>query len=301
VVAGPAQRVQAGLRRPRRPHDGRARPRRRRDRHLPRRRGPHRRGGDGGAGGGPGGRVVVTAGVLAAAAAAAGDQVRDGSLLVAAPIAAAAGVVSFLSPCVLPLVPGYLSYVTGTSARDLGDEERDGAGATRVAAGALGFVLGISVVFVSFGALFGGLGRVMRDNEEALTRGFGVVTILLGLVLAGVFGRVALFNREVRVHRLPRAGLVGAPLLGITFALGWTPCIGPTLGAVLGLAASSDQASAARGAFLSLAYCLGLGVPFLVTGLAFDRAMRALAVVKRHYRAVMVGGGSMLVAIGLLQ
>ncbi|HLT68812.1 MAG TPA: cytochrome c biogenesis protein CcdA [Acidimicrobiales bacterium] len=241
----------------------------------------------------------MTAGVLAAAAVEAADQVRDGSLLVAAPIAAAAGVVSFLSPCVLPLVPGYLSFVTGTSVRDLGDDGRARAG--RVALGALGFVLGVSVVFVSFGALFGALGRALRDNEEALTRGFGVVTILFGLVLAGAFSRVALVNRDVRIHRVPRAGLLGAPLLGVAFALGWTPCIGPTLGAVLGLAASSDQASAARGALLSVAYCLGLGVPFLATGLAFDRAMRALAVVRRHGRAVTAAGGVALVAIGLLQ
>lgn len=246
-----------------------------------------------------GGRGAVTAGVLAAAAVEAADQVRDGSLLVAAPIAAAAGVVSFLSPCVLPLVPGYLSFVTGTSVRDLGDDGRARAG--RVALGALGFVLGVSVVFVSFGALFGALGRALRDNEEALTRGFGVVTILFGLVLAGAFSRVALVNRDVRIHRVPRAGLLGAPLLGVAFALGWTPCIGPTLGAVLGLAASSDQASAARGALLSVAYCLGLGVPFLATGLAFDRAMRALAVVRRHGRAVTAAGGVALVAIGLLQ
>lgn len=233
-----------------------------------------------------------------------GDQVRDSSLLVAAPIAMAAGLVSFLSPCVLPLVPGYLSYVTGLSASALADPAPGSAEThsnRRIALGALGFVLGISVVFVSFGALFGGLGRVLRDNEEVLTRVFGVVTILLGLFLAGVFGRIALFNKEVRIHKLPRAGLAGAPLLGITFALGWTPCIGPTLGAVLGLAASSDRASAARGAFLSLMYCLGLGVPFLITGLAFNRAMRALAIVKRHYRMVMTVGGSMLVVMGILQ
>ncbi len=156
-------------------------------------------------------------------------------------------------------------------------------------------------MFVSFGALFGSLGRVLRDHDEALTRAFGLLTILLGLILAGVFSRITFFNREARLHRLPRAGLLGAPLLGITFSLGWTPCIGPTLGAVLGLAASTDRASALRGAFLSLMYCLGLGLPFLVTGLAFDRTMRALAVVKRHYRTVMIAGGTMLVAIGVLQ
>jgi cytochrome c-type biogenesis protein len=240
---------------------------------------------------------------LAMLAATGGEQVRDGSLLVALPIAMAAGLVSFLSPCVLPLVPAYLSFVTGLSVSELGsvDPGADRVTARRIAIGALGFVLGISVVFVSFGALFGSLGAALRAHEEALTRAFGMVTILLGLVLAGAFGQISLFNREARFHWLPPAGLVGAPLLGITFALGWTPCIGPTLGAVLGLAASSDQASAARGAALSVAYCLGLGIPFLVTGLAFGRAMGALAVVKRHHQAVMTFGGAMLVALGVLQ
>lgn len=240
---------------------------------------------------------------LAVLAAAGGDQVRDSSLLIALPVAAAAGLVSFLSPCVLPLVPGYLSYVTGMSASELAASD-GGAGhhpTRRVAVGALGFVLGISVVFVSFGALFGGLGRALRQHEVALTRGFGFVTIILGLVLGGALTRVPALNRELRIHRLPSAGLAGAPLLGMTFALGWTPCIGPTLGAVLGLAASADAASATRGAVLSVAYCLGLGLPFLATGLAFSRAMRALSVVKRHLRGVMALGGAALVVIGVLQ
>lgn len=240
----------------------------------------------------------------AAIAAGTGDQVRDGSLLVALPIAMAAGLVSFLSPCVLPLVPAYLSFVTGLSVSELSatDPSSDVAHTSRrIAVGALGFVLGISVVFVSFGALFGSFGQALREHEETLTRVFGVITILLGLVLAGAFGRVMLFNRDARVHWLPPAGLIGAPLLGITFALGWTPCIGPTLGAVLGLAASSDQASALRGAILSVAYCLGLGIPFLVTGLAFGRTMTALGVVKRHNQAVMTFGGVMLIALGVLQ
>lgn len=240
---------------------------------------------------------------LLAAAVTTGDAVRDGSLLVAIPIAMLAGLVSFLSPCVLPLVPGYLGFVTGMSA---GEIAASPGGATphrwgRVVLGALGFVLGISIVFVSFGAIFGSFGEALRDNELLLTRVFGVLTIVLGLMLAGVFGQIALFNREVRFHRLPRAGLLAAPLLGITFALGWTPCIGPTLGVVLGLAASSDQASALRGATLSLAYCLGLGIPFLLTGLAFNRTMHAFGWIKRHYRTVMAVGGGMLVVIGVLQ
>lgn len=240
---------------------------------------------------------------VGAVVAAEGGAVRDGSLLVAVPIAVAAGLVSFLSPCVLPLVPGYLSYVTGMSAGELADTEAVPLERPyrRIVLGSLGFVLGISLVFVSFGALFGQFGQVVREHTDALVRAFGLVTILLGLLLAGALERVPLLNQEARIHRLPRAGLAGAPLLGITFALGWTPCIGPTLAVVLGLAASSEQASALRGAGLSVAYCLGLGVPFLVTGLAFGRAMRAFTVVKRHYRLVMTLSGGLLVVIGVLQ
>jgi cytochrome c-type biogenesis protein len=239
----------------------------------------------------------MSAGLAASTAA----RVTDGSLLVAMPIALAAGVVSFLSPCVLPLVPGYLSYVTGESTHDLSNRAVAHRSTRTIVVGTVGFVVGVAVVFVSFGALFGAFGQVLRDNQEVLSRVFGIITIGLGLMLAGVFGRIALFNREARIHRLPDPGVVGAPLLGVTFALGWTPCIGPTLGAVLSLAASSQQASAARGALLSLVYCLGLGVPFLVLGLAFDRTMHALSFFRRHYRAVMVGGGAMLVLIGTLQ
>jgi cytochrome c-type biogenesis protein len=161
------------------------------------------------------------------------------------------------------------------------------------------FVLGFSIVFVSYGTLFGAAGRALRDYEEPLIRVFGVVTILLGLVFAGVFTKLTFLQREVRIHRLPSAGLAGAPLLGIVFGLGWAPCIGPTLGAVLTLALSSD--GAVRGALLSFIYCLGLGVPFIITGLAFRRSMSAFAVVKRNYRTVMRVGGAFLVVIGLLQ
>lgn len=263
---------------------------------------------------------------------AASEIVRDGALLVALPIAFAAGILSFLSPCVLPLVPVYLSYITGMSAADLaaqgdvphevtadvGSPSGDGgvavqsrpavAAATtvvhpvrRVVLGSLGFVLGTSVVFVSFGALFGSFGSALREHELGLAQIFGVLTIVLGLVLGGAFSRVPLVQKDVRIHRLPATGLLAGPLLGFTFALGWTPCIGPTLGSVLSLSASSSQASAARGAVLSLAYCLGLGIPLLLSGLAFNRAMNTFARIKRHYRALMVGGGAMLVVLGILQ
>lgn len=234
----------------------------------------------------------------------AGDTVRDGSFLVAVPIAVAAGVISFLSPCVLPLVPAYLSYVTGMSVDELsGSAERGGDAhpARRVVLGSLGFMLGVAVVFVLFGALFGGFGRLVREHQVGLNRVLGVITIALGLLLGGLLDRLPWFARERRIHHVPRAGLAGAPLLGLTFAFGWTPCIGPTLGAVLGLAASSDQASAARGALLSVAYCLGLGVPFLVTGLAFSAATRLLSAVKRHYALLMRVSGAVLVVLGVLQ
>lgn len=141
----------------------------------------------------------------------------------------------------------------------------------------------------------------MRDHAVGLSQIFGVVTILLGLLLAGAFDRLSFLQRDVRIHRAPGEGLLAGPVLGFTFALGWTPCIGPTLGTVLSLSASSSQASAARGALLSLVYCLGLGIPLLVSGLAFDRAMNTFAAIKRHDRLLMVIGGSMLVVLGILQ
>lgn len=245
------------------------------------------------------------------------DRVDDGSLIVAAVIAFGAGVVSFLSPCVLPLVPAYLSYITGMSVADLrGEQEstatdptatdRPSAGSTGkavrlVVRGTLGFVLGTAVVFMSFGALFGSFGEAMQRHAVGLGQIFGVVTILLGLVFAGVFSRVGFLNRDIRIHRSPGEGLFAAPILGVTFALGWTPCIGPTLGVVLGLAASSDQASAARGATLLFTYCLGLGVPLLATGLTFNRAMAAFAVIRRNASVVMMVSGGLLVVLGILQ
>ncbi len=252
------------------------------------------------------------------------ETVATGSLLLAAPIAFAAGAVSFLSPCVLPLVPGYLSFVTGLSGAELAGEEQtavrpagadseagdgavldDGAVLTeappiprtrgRVLAGSLLFVLGFTVVFVSYGVLFGALGHALLEYQEPITRVLGVVVIVLGLAFLGL---VPGSQREWRLHRTPALGLWGAPLLGVLFGLGWTPCIGPTLGAVQTLAFT--EASALRGAILSAFYCLGLGLPFVLVGLLFRRALGAIGWVRRHSVLVMRIGGALLVAIGVL-
>ncbi|RSN67625.1 MULTISPECIES: cytochrome c biogenesis CcdA family protein [Actinomadura] len=219
------------------------------------------------------------------------DQtVVSGSLVAAAPLAALAGLVSFVSPCVLPLVPGYLSYVTGMSGADLADERKG-----RLLAGVVLFVAGFSAVFVSYGVVFGGLGRWLLEYQETITRVLGVVTIVFGLAFMGLIPGL---QRTVKSGRLPAAGLAGAPVLGVLFGLGWTPCIGPTLGAVQSLAVT--EASAGRGALLSLAYCLGLGLPFVAAALAYRRALGAFGAVKRHYPLVMRVGGGMLVLLGVL-
>ncbi len=218
------------------------------------------------------------------------ETVVSGSLLLAIPIAVAAGVVSFLSPCVLPLVPGYLSYVTGLLGVDLGDARRG-----RLLLGTSLFVLGFTLVFVSYGALFGGLGSLLLQYSDQITRLLGAFTIVFGLAFMGL---VPWLNRDWHPQQRPSVGLAGAPLLGILFGIGWTPCIGPTLAAVQTLA--YDQASAARGALLTAAYCVGLGLPFLLVAVAFRRTAGAMAFVKRHYVAVMRIGGGMLVLVGLL-
>lgn len=218
----------------------------------------------------------------------------DGSLLLALPIAAAAGLVSFLSPCVLPLVPGYLSYVTGLTGADLVPEAGSARRVSKVLLGTLGFVAGFSVIFVAYGALFGALGALLLEHQDVIQRVLGVVVILMGLAFAGWLPGM---TREFRLHRAPTIGVWGAPLFGALFGLGWTPCIGPTLAAVQTLAFS--EGSAVRGAVLSLAYCVGLGVPFVVVGLAFEKAAGALAWVRNHYAAVMRVGGLLLVAVGI--
>jgi cytochrome c-type biogenesis protein len=224
----------------------------------------------------------------------ANQTVLSGALLLALPVAVFGGLVSFFSPCVLPLVPGYLSYVTGAGGADLAEARRG-----RLVLGATLFVLGFSAVFVSLGTFFGSFGNTLLEHRTTLNRVFGVLTILLGLVFMGLLTRLtSLTQREFRFHVKPAVGLAGAPMLGVVFGLGWTPCIGPTLAAVNFLA--FNEATAARGAILTFAYCLGLGVPFIVAALAFRRALGAFGWVKAHYRWVMRLGGAMLVATGLL-
>jgi cytochrome c-type biogenesis protein len=218
------------------------------------------------------------------------STVLSGSLLLALPVAAVAGLVSFFSPCVVPLLPGYLSYATGLSGADL---ERARRG--RMVLGSALFVLGFTFVFVALGTLSGALGDLLWEYMTPITRVLGVVTILVGLAFLGL---VPWLQRDVRVHRVPAVGLAAAPLLGVLFGLGWTPCIGPTLAAVQTLALT--EGTAARGALLSVAYSLGLGIPFVVAGLAFRRMLGAVAWVRRHQLWVTRAGGVMLVAVGVL-
>lgn len=220
------------------------------------------------------------------------EVVTSGAIWAAVPIAFAAGVVAFLSPCVLPLAPGYVSYITGLTGAELADPRgRRG----QVLAGSLLFVLGFSVVFVSYGVLFGGAGALLLEYADVINRVLGVVVIAMGLAFLGVIPGL---QREFRMHRVPTWGVAGAPLLGLLFGLGWTPCIGPTLTAVQTLAFT--EASAARGAFLSFVYCLGLGLPFVLLALAFSRMAGAIGWVRQHYVWVMRIGGGMLIIVGLL-
>ena len=238
------------------------------------------------------------------------DLVTDGPLLVAAAVAVLAGLISFASPCVLPLVPGYLSYVTGlvgsgarvAAAAPAGEgavatavrtDERPSRG--RMVTGALLFVLGFTLVFVAFGAAFGGLGRLLLEYSDVLNRVFGVVTIVMGLAF---LGWLPFLQRTARLSARPVAGLAGAPLLGIVFGLGWTPCLGPTLAAVNSLAYA--EATAGRGALLSVAYCLGLGIPFVLVALGARWALGATSFLRRHARTVTRVGGAVLVVVGLM-
>jgi cytochrome c-type biogenesis protein len=271
--------------------------------------------------------------------------VSSGPLLLAMPVAAAAGAVTFLSPCCLPLVPGYLAYITGMSGADATAGAEPGGTAATEAAGTAGavalagpgtasvsasvtavadpaapapparttprrpvgrtvagtalFVIGFSVVFALAGLAVGGLGDVFRAQDSVLTRVLGGVTILFGLLFFGAFDRFMFAGRVFKPSVMPKAGLAGAPLLGVLFGIGWTPCIGPTLSAVLLL--SYQSGTAARGAFLAFIYGLGLGIPFLVVALAFQRMVSVLSFFKRNARTVSQVGGVLLVLVGLLE
>ena len=227
------------------------------------------------------------------------ETVASGSLVLAMLLAFAAGIVSFASPCVLPLAPGYLSYVSGLTGAEIAGEERGGTTTvvvkSRVLLGSVLFVMGFSVVFVSYGLLFGGLGSLLLEYQSIISRILGVIVIVMGLSFMGVIPGM---QREWRMHRMPSYSVWGAPVLGVLFGLGWTPCIGPALTAVQSLAFT--EGSAARGALLSFVYCLGLGLPFILLGLLFRQAAGTLAWVRRHYTLIMRIGGGLLVAIGIL-
>jgi cytochrome c-type biogenesis protein len=213
-----------------------------------------------------------------------GDVILSGSMLAAIPLALLAGIVTFISPCVLPLVPGYLGYVSGSASTK-----------TRIMAGSVLFVLGFTAVFVSFGVLAGTAGLVFMAQNQWVQLVLGALVVIFGLVLMGQFG---FLQRNVKLPVSPRVGLLGAPLLGVVFAFGWTPCIGPTLSAVLVLA--SDTADPVRGGILATFYSLGIGLPFIAIAAGFSWATKSVDFVKRHLRAFNLVGGSLLVLIGIL-
>lgn len=218
------------------------------------------------------------------------EQVNSGTMLLAIPVALVAGAVSFFSPCVVPLLPGYVSYATGLSGADLETARRG-----RMVAGTFLFVLGFTVWFVLLGTATGALGEWLWQYKREISVVFGVMTILVGLVFMGV---VPWLQRDVRLHRVPAVGLAAAPMLGMLFAIGWTPCLGPTIAAVQSLAFT--EGSAGRGAVLSVAYSFGLGAPFILLGLAYRRMLGAVRWVRRHQVWVTRVGGLMMVAVGLL-
>jgi len=212
------------------------------------------------------------------------EQIMSGFLITALPVAFLAGVISFLSPCVLPLVPGYLSFAAGFSANR-----------GKVLLGSILFVLGFSAVFVSYGAIFGGVGNHLAANEDLISRVLGVITIFLGFVFLGKFPFAPTFRPTIKTT----GGLVGAPVLGFLFGVGWTPCIGPALAAVETLA--FQESSAVRGALLSLGYCFGLGLPFIASGIFLDRSERLRKYLVRRGDVISKIGGIFLIVIGVLE
>jgi cytochrome c-type biogenesis protein len=214
------------------------------------------------------------------------EIVTDGGLWLAVPLALAAGLISFLSPCVLPLVPGYLGYVSGVAG---GAEKRR----SRMVIGSLLFVAGFSVVFIAINFLGATVTRFFLEYQELLQRVGGAVIILLGFVF---IGQVSFLQRTIKPSWQPRTGLVGAPLLGVVFAIGWTPCLGPTIAAILPMAGFDPG----RAVLLAAAYCLGLGIPFVLVAIGIGWVGSSIAWVKRHIRAVNIVGGILLILIGLL-
>jgi cytochrome c-type biogenesis protein len=221
-----------------------------------------------------------------------GAVVADGVLWLALPVALAAGLVSFLSPCVLPLVPGYLGFIGGTVAPRRASSSTAGRG--RMLGGVLLFIAGFTLVFVAVNVLGGTVGRFFIQYADTITRVMGVVVILMGLVFIGLFG---LAQRTLRPRTRSSVGIVGAPLLGIALGIGWTPCIGPTLTAIF--AVSWNLGDPGRAALLGLAYSLGLGIPFVLIALGFGWATRSVSFLRRHIRVVNLIGGVMLVLLGL--
>lgn len=219
------------------------------------------------------------------------SQVLSGSLVAAIPIALLAGLVSFASPCVVPLVPGYLGYVSGMAGADAGGK----ASRPRLVLGVLLFILGFSAVFVTLSIVVSTAGAQFRAQLEIITQVLGVLVILMGLAFMGA---VPFLQNERRLHISPKAGLAGAPLLGVVFGLGWAPCIGPTLSAVLAL--GLNEGTVLRGSILAVAYCLGLGLPFLALAIWFERSGTILRWLRKHRRGLQLFGGAMLVVLGVL-
>jgi cytochrome c-type biogenesis protein len=215
-----------------------------------------------------------------------------GSMALALPVALLAGLVSFFSPCVVPLLPGYLSYATGLGAAEVveGSPHRG-----RMLAGASLFVLGFAVVFVITGVVAGSAGRLLAQYREVITRVLGVLIIVLGLIFAGV---LRIGQRDLRIHRVPAVGVAAAPLVGVVFALGWTPCLSPTLGVVVNL--GFNEGTAVRGGLLGFVYALGLGIPFVLAGLAFTKMASAVAFLRERQQLIMRIGGVLMIILGVL-